>query len=242
MKSLLCLLFRTPVAPTWASGGTVNKQTREFTQTTHIYTVYSEESGFDWAVANGLTFSGPSLTQNITEYESLNNKLFLFCFFVLHTIKIQNTLFLQLWQNQGCGIPYILPERGNMALLCTQRCINNGFSITADSVPATCWSNHTQVEPAWVTQVCRHGHSICQQTNQWKGWTPSLSEGVMDVGGRGGDVFAQPQQGDTGPQNWKKKKIAILNVGGWKYTTLEEVKEALLPSTHTLLEHVGVWC
>lgn len=43
-----------------------------------------------------------------------------------------------------------------------------------------------------------------------------------------------------GPRIEKKKKIAILNVGGWKYTTLEEVKEALLPSTHTLLEHVGV--
>lgn len=27
VKSLLCLLFHTPVAPTWASGSTVNKQT-----------------------------------------------------------------------------------------------------------------------------------------------------------------------------------------------------------------------
>lgn len=43
-------------------------------------------------------------------------------------------------------------------------------------MPATCWSNHTQVEPARVTRGCGNGHSVCQQTNQWKGWTPSLSE------------------------------------------------------------------
>lgn len=57
----------------------------------------------------------------------------------------------------------------------------------------------------------------------------------MDVGGGGRDVFAQPQQGDTGPRMGKFKKS---NVGGWKSATLKEVKEALLPATHTLPEHV----
>lgn len=57
----------------------------------------------------------------------------------------------------------------------------------------------------------------------------------MDVGGGGRDVFAQPQQGDTGP---RMGKFTNLNVAGWKSTTLEEVKEALLPTTHTLPEHV----
>lgn len=52
------------------------------------------------------------------------------------------------------------------------------------------------------------------------------------MGGGGSDVFAQPQQGDARPRNGrrkkKKKKTTILNAGGWKSATLEEVKEALL--------------
>lgn len=49
--------------------------------------------------------------------------------------------------------------------------------------------------------------------------------------------FAQPQQGDMGPRMGKFKN---LNVGGWESTTLKEVKEALLLTTHTLREHVRV--
>lgn len=48
----------------------------------------------------------------------------------------------------------------------------------------------------------------------------------MDVGGGGRDVFAQPQQGDAGPQNGRK--FTILSVGGWKSATLKEVKGAAL--------------
>lgn len=118
-------------------------------------------------------------------------------------------------------------------------CINNGFSITQDSVPATCWSNHTQVEPARVTRGCRHGHSICQQTNQWKGWSPSLSEGVMDVGGGGRDPLCSHSRVTQAPG---MGKLTNLNVGGWKSATLKEVKEALLLSTHTLPEHVRIGC
>lgn len=108
-------------------------------------------------------------------------------------------------------IPHILSEIGNTAQLSTQSTamytVNNGFSITLDSVPATCWSNHTQVEPARVPRGCRHGHSICQQTNQWKGWPPSLSEGVMDVGGGGSSrregMFCTATAGWHRPQNGK---------------------------------------
>lgn len=49
--------------------------------------------------------------------------------------------------------------------------------------------------------------------------------------------FAPPQQGDTDP---RMGKFTNLNVGGWKSTTLKEVKEALLPATHTLPENVSV--
>ena len=48
--------------------------------------------------------------------------------------------------------------------------------------------------------------------------------------------FAQPQQGDTGPR--MGKKITNLNVKGQESATLEEVREAWLPTTHTLPEHV----
>lgn len=56
---------------------------------------------------------------------------------------------------------------------------------------------------------------------------------------RGRGCFAQPQQGDAGLPELKKKKSYILNVGGGKSTTLEEVKEAQLLSSHTLPEHAA---
>lgn len=49
--------------------------------------------------------------------------------------------------------------------------------------------------------------------------------------------FALPQQADMGP---RMGKFTNLNVGGWESTTLKEVKEALLLTTHTLPEHVRV--
>lgn len=47
--------------------------------------------------------------------------------------------------------------------------------------------------------------------------------------------FAQPQRGDTGP---RMGKFTNLNVGGWESTTLEEVKEAVLPTTPASPEHL----
>lgn len=90
---------------------------------------------------------------------------------------------------------------------------------TADSVPAPCWSNRTQVEPARVTQVRRHGHSICQQTNQWKGWTPSLSEGVMGCGRRRQGCFRAATAGwreapEREGRRKKKKAQFSMQEGG----------------------------
>lgn len=35
-------------------------------------------------------------------------------------------------------------------------------------------------------------------------------------------------------------KFTNLSVGGWESATLKEVKEALLPTSHTLPEHVSL--
>lgn len=59
----------------------------------------------------------------------------------------------------------------------------------------------------------------------------------MEVGGGGRDVLRSHSRVTQGP---RMEKFTILNVGGWKSTTLKEVREASLPSTHTLPEHVGV--
>lgn len=59
----------------------------------------------------------------------------------------------------------------------------------------------------------------------------------MDVGGGGRDVLHSHSRVTRGP---RMGKFTNLNVGGWKSTTLKEVKEALLPSTHTSPEHVRV--
>lgn len=82
--------------------------------------------------------------------------------------------------------------------------INHGFSSMPEHLPATGWSEHTQVQAAPVTQVCTHGHSICQQTDRWKGWTPGLSEGVTDVGGGGGNALHSHSRVTQGPWKWKK--------------------------------------
>ncbi len=59
----------------------------------------------------------------------------------------------------------------------------------------------------------------------------------MDVGVGGRDVLRSHSRVTRGPRTGK---FTNLNVGGWKSVTLEEVKEALLPPTHTLTEHVRV--
>lgn len=63
MKSLLCLLFHTPVALAWADGDTVNKQIHVKSHKPHTY-VHSalKQKG---ELTNDLTFSGNSLTENI---------------------------------------------------------------------------------------------------------------------------------------------------------------------------------
>lgn len=55
------------------------------------------------------------------------------------------------------------------------------------------------------------------------------------VGKKG--CFAQPQQGDTGR---RMGKFSNLSVGGEESVTLEEVREARLPTAHTLPERVRV--
>lgn len=61
----------------------------------------------------------------------------------------------------------------------------------------------------------------------------------MDVGGGGRDVLRSHRR-VTRVQEWEK--LTNLNIGGWKSTTLKEVKEASLPTTHTLPEHVRAEC
>lgn len=101
MKSLLCLLVRTPVAPAWASGGTVNKQTREFTHTlTHTLNRIGD---FVREVTNGHILRIPT---NI-EYESWNNtQLYLYFFhhYFLFCVLFQHYLFFCpsfFWEQNG---------------------------------------------------------------------------------------------------------------------------------------------
>ncbi|KAK5886028.1 hypothetical protein CesoFtcFv8_017106 [Champsocephalus esox] len=57
----------------------------------------------------------------------------------------------------------------------------------------------------------------------------------MDVGGGGRDGL-HSQSGVTRVPEWVK--FTNLNVGGWESTTLEEVKEAVLPTTPASPEHL----
>lgn len=108
---------------------------------------------------------------------------------------------------------------------------------TPDSVPAPCWSSHTQVEPARVTQVRRHGHSICQQTNQWKGWTPSLSEGVMGCGWRRQGCFRAATAGwREAPEREGKKNAQFSMQEGGRAQPLRRWRKLCWLSAHAFPE------
>lgn len=112
----------------------------------------------------------------------------------------------------------------------------------SEHVPATSWSEHTQVEAAPVTQVCTHGHSICQQTDRWKGWTPGLSEEVVDVGGGDGDALHSQSRVTQGPLKVKKKnkKSPFSRKVGRAQLSRRWRKHSSSPPTH-YLNMLEVW-